>query len=67
MNDLALYHVNFLNHKEPSGILHILQAAILADYYDEIRMELVSEVGEEMVAQVEQDYTTALNTIKSNV
>ena len=49
MNDLALYHVNFLNHKEPSGILHILQAAILADYYDEIRMELVSEVGEEMV------------------
>ena len=35
MDDLALYHVNFLNYKEPSGILHILQAAILADYYDE--------------------------------
>ena len=67
MNDLALYHVNFLNYKEPSGILHILQAAILADYYDEISMELVSEVGEEMVAQVEQDYATALNTIKSNI
>ena len=67
MNDLALYHVNFLNHKESSGILHILQAAILANYYDEIRIELVSEVGEEMVAQVEQDYVTALNTIKSNV
>ena len=67
MNDLALYHVNFLNYKEPSGILHILQAAILADYYDEIRMELVSEVGEEIVAQVEQDYATALNTIKSNI
>lgn len=67
MNDLALYHVNFLNHKESSGILHILQAAILANYYDEIRIELVSEVGEEMVAQVEQDYATALNTIKSNV
>ena len=67
MNDLALYHVNILNHKESSGILHILQAAILANYYDEIRIELVSEVGEEMVAQVEQDYATALNTIKSNV
>ena len=50
MNDLALYHVNFLNHKESSGILHILQAAILANYYDKIRIELVSEVGEEMVA-----------------
>ena len=50
MNDLALYHVNFLNHKESSGILHILQAAILANYYDEIRIELASVVGEEMVA-----------------
>lgn len=67
MDDLALYHVNFLNHKESSGILHILQAAILANYYDEIRMELVSEVGEEIVAQVEQDYATALNIIKSYV
>ena len=67
MDDLALYHVNFLNHKESSGILHILQAAILANYYDEIRIELVSEVGEEIVAQVEQDYATALNIIKSYV
>ena len=67
MNDLALYHVNFLNYKEPSGILYILQAAILANYYDEIRIELVSEVGEEIVAQVEQDYATALNIIKSYV
>lgn len=53
MDDLALYHVNFLNYKEPSGILHILQAAILADYYDEVRIELASVVGEELVAQVE--------------
>ena len=67
MDDLALYHVNFLNYKESSGILHILQAAILANYYDEIRIELVSEVGEELVAQVEQDYATALNIIKSYV
>ena len=67
MDDLALYHVNFLNYKEPSGILHILQVAILANYYDEIRIELVSEVGEEIVAQVEQDYATALNIIKSYV
>lgn len=67
MDDLALYHVNFLNYKESSGILHILQAAILADYYDEVRMELASVVGEELVAQVEQDYATALNTIKSYV
>ena len=67
MDDLALYHVNFLNYKESSGILHILQAAILADYYDEVRMELVSVVGEELVAQVEQDYATALNIIKSYV
>ena len=67
MNDLALYHVNFLNYKESSGILHILQVAILANYYDEIRIELVSVVGEELVAQVEQDYATALNIIKSYV
>ena len=67
MDDLALYHVNFLNYKEPSGILHILQAAILADYYDEVRIELASVVGEELVAQVEQDYVTALNIIKSYV
>ena len=67
MDDLALYHVNFLNYKESSGILHILQAAILANYYDEIRIELVSEVGEELVAQVEQDYATALNIIKSYI
>ena len=67
MNDLALYHVNFLNYKEPSGILHILQVAILANYYDEIRIELGSEVGEELVAQVEQDYATAVNIIKSYV
>ena len=64
MNDLALYHINFLNYKEPSGIL---QAAILADYYDEVRIELASVVGEELVAQVEQDYATALNIIKSYV
>ena len=50
MDDLALYHVNFLNYKKPSGILHILQAAILADYYDEVRIELASVVGEELVA-----------------
>ena len=67
MDDLALYHVNFLNYKESSGILHILQAAILADYYDEVRMELASVVGKELVAQVEQDYATALNIIKSYV
>ena len=67
MDDLALYHVNFLNYKEPSSILHILQAAILADYYDEVRIELASVVGEELVVQVEQDYATVLNIIKAYV
>ena len=65
VDNLALYNIDYFSFLNDDGICHILQAAILAEYYMPIRKQLVEAIGEEKISKVENDFSGSLELIKS--